>query len=160
MRKRQVSDLGTPELHRQHETRDEAADPSGQRRRVRVVDQRPIDRLLLRKHIDRTQWQAAEYLSEAFQAAGWEPKVAMQWRPFINQGLPPPFYQECKTDSEMEFMKAMNAVGGAINSVLYDVVCFQISPSAWATRRGFDARTGLVVLKLALAPLARHYRIR
>ncbi|KKM69752.1 hypothetical protein LCGC14_1447480, partial [marine sediment metagenome] len=121
MIKRQVSDLGTPELHRQHDIRDGEASPGV--RRVSVTTQRPMDRYLQRKLISERLWQAAEHLYRDFTAANLEPSVCMKWAEYLDAGLPAYRSGERKHDGYTKFWKAMDSAGPASYGVLWWVIC-------------------------------------
>lgn len=159
MNKRTPSDLGSAFLHQHHEMRDEDADAGGQRRRARVVDQRPIDRYRQRKQLSDRLWQAAEQLSRSFTAAGLEPAVCMRWSEYLDAGLPLYYDVEHKTDGYTKFWEAMESAGPASYGVLWAVVCMQESAQSYATRRGLEGRTGIALLIQALEPVAHHYKV-
>lgn len=105
--------------------------------------------------------EAGERLREDFEMAQIGPKVGQDWRSFLTPAGPRT--GETRTPSEGPMFarervaSAMEALGPGLSDVALRVCCFLEGLEATERRMGWAARSGKVVLGLALQRLARHY---
>ena len=59
----------------------------------------------------------------------------------------------------MRVAKAMEALGPGLSDIVFRICCFLEGLETAEKRLGWSARSGKVVLKIALERLAAHYRI-
>jgi len=108
--------------------------------------------------------EAGERLREDFELAQMGPRVAQNWERFltaggsrgISGGRGP---AEGPTDARTRVAKAMEALGPGLSDIVFRVCCFIEGLETAEKRLGWSARSGKVVLKIALERLAAHYRI-
>lgn len=135
----------------------------GKRRSVTVnVGESPVAWLYARGHIDRRLFDAGEALRNDFERAQLSANVTMRWDPVRvkstgDRGLSPSEKQIAAKD---RFDNALKAAGKGLEDILWRVVCAgEGLPDAEKTL-GWPARSGKLVLKLALDRVAEFYRIR
>lgn len=136
---------------------------AGAARRVRSVTvnlaESPLGWLRARGLVDARQYEAGERLRGDFHTAGLAPRVTMRWdagAPSTAGGLDPTLAQIA---AKRRVEAAMAAVGGGLKDVLWRVVCAGEAMAAAERGMGWPARSGRVVLGLALDRLADHYRL-
>ena len=107
--------------------------------------------------------EAAEKLRSDFELAHLGPSVAQDWRKFLTPGdrLSGSPGTSDPSDSAMmardRVMRALAALGPGLSDVVFRTCCFLEGLEACERRMGWSARSGKVVLQLALARLAEHY---
>jgi hypothetical protein len=156
------SDLGTPQLKRHHLV---VIEGSG-RPHGRVVDQRPLDRYLVRgqlsenREIARALYEAGHRLRTDWTIAGLEPRLIAHMGP---RGHGPDSFSERQLAARRRKDQALAAVGPAFVPILVHVACCDGTAGEWARGQGKlggnGEAWGMAALRLALAALARHYRI-
>ena len=62
-------------------------------------------------------------------------------------------------DARVRVAKAMEALGPGLSDIVFRICCFLEGLETAEKRLGWSARSGKVVLKIALERLAAHYRI-
>jgi hypothetical protein len=160
-------DRGTPELRQHHTLVEEGTRESRMGGRaephMRVVDQWPLDRYHHRGELapgqpERNQilWRAGDRLRIDWAMATGEPLKAARLE---RQDRGPVRAADTREDARRAFRSARRAVGTLHTSVLVHVVCQGHSARDWAHRTARRPRRGLPALRLALAELARHYRM-
>lgn len=104
---------------------------------------------------------AGERLREAFELAQMGPRVAQDWRAFLTpkgprggRGKSP---AEGPAEARRQFAEALAALGPGLEDVALRACCFLEGLEATERRMGWSARSGKVVLKIALGRLAEHY---
>jgi hypothetical protein len=107
---------------------------------------------------------AGERLREDFELAQMGPRVAQNWERFLTAGGSRGVTQgrgpaEGPADARVRVAKAMEALGPGLSDVVFRVCCFLEGLETAEKRLGWSARSGKVVLKIALERLAAHYRI-
>ncbi|MEO0699148.1 MAG: DUF6456 domain-containing protein [Pseudomonadota bacterium] len=137
----------------------------GRRRTVTVnLAESPIAWLHARGHLEDRLFDAGEALRRDYEYAQLSPSVTMRWDPVRvdggggarDQGLSPTERQIVAKD---RFDRAMAEAGKGLEDVLWRVVCAgEGLPQAEKTL-GWPARSGKLVLKLALDRVADFYRI-
>ncbi|MEM9060281.1 MAG: DUF6456 domain-containing protein [Pseudomonadota bacterium] len=106
---------------------------------------------------------AAEKLRSDFEAAQIGPSVAQDWRKFLTPGdrlAGSPVPQDASDGALMardRFMNALSSLGPGLADVALRTCCFLEGLEACERRMGWSARSGKVVLQLALQRLADHY---
>lgn len=126
------------------------------------VSESPLSWLHSRGHIDDRQFDAGERLRLDYERAQISPSITMNWNPVRVDGggggdLTPSERQIAAKD---RFDGAMAEAGNGLNDVLWRVVCAGAAMSEAEKELGWPARSGKLVLKLALDRVADFYRIR
>jgi hypothetical protein len=137
----------------------------GTARRVTVnVAESPLGWLRAHKMVDARQFEAGERLRGDYERAAIAPRVTMPWGPHVTGGggsgsgaLDPTHAQIA---AKRRFDAAVGAVGPGLNDVLWRVVCAGESLPVAEKTLGWPARSGRIVLTLALDRLAGHYGLR
>lgn len=134
----------------------------GKRRTVTVnVAESPLTWLHARGHLDDRLFDAGERLRADFERAQLSASVTMRWDPVrikstgdmgLTQG-------ERSLAAKQRFDGAMREAGNGLQDVLWRVVCSGEALSDAEKRLGWPARSGKLVLKLALDRVAGFYRI-
>lgn len=134
----------------------------GKRRTATVnLAESPLSWLHTRGHLDNRLFDAGERLRADYERALLAPSVTMRWDPVRVQGgcgdgLDPTERQIAAKD---RFDGAMTAAGKGLRDVLWRVVCAcEALPDA-ERALAWPARSGKLVLKLALDRVADFYRI-
>ncbi|WP_368660936.1 DUF6456 domain-containing protein [Paracoccus sp. (in: a-proteobacteria)] len=170
LRTAQAVDLG-PEAAQAHRVWDRRVikDPeTGQRRRARVnLAESPVQLLARRRGPDgkpflsRDEIAAAERIREDFELAQLGPRVTQNWDRFMTSGVE----AGRGTGGDGSFAArdrvaaALRDLGPGMGDVVLRVCCFLEGVEATERRLGWSARSGKVVLRLALMRLARHYQV-
>ena len=138
-----------------------------QNKPVRAGQESPLEWLSRRKDksgqpmISTTALAAGERLQRDFMQAGMSPKMSADW-----SGLPASgsaqhggalLHSERQMAAQQRLRRALDACGGDLAGVLLDLCCFLKPLEAVEQERGWPARSGKVILKLALSALMRHY---
>ncbi|EAQ29620.1 hypothetical protein NAP1_02570 [Erythrobacter sp. NAP1] len=122
----------------------------------------PIAWLHSRGHLSAKLFDAGEALRADYERAQLSPNVTMRWDPVRikttgEQGLSA---SERQIAAKQRFDGALKAAGKGLEDILWRVVCAgEGLPQAEKTL-GWPARSGKLVLKLALERVADFYRIR
>jgi hypothetical protein len=134
----------------------------GMRRTVTVnLAESPIGWLYSRGHLDDRLFDAGERLRADYERAELAPSVTMRWDPVRvkstgDGGLTP---GERQVAAKMRFDGAIAAAGPGLADVLWRVVCAcETLPDA-ERALAWPARSGKLVLRLALDRVASFYRI-
>lgn len=113
--------------------------------------------------LDPVEVEAGEKLRNDFETAQIGPQVAQNWEKFLTpgdrfSGSPVPG-GPCSgsTEARERVIKALSALGPGLADVAVRTCCFLEGLEACERRMGWSARSGKVVLKLALQRLADHY---
>lgn len=110
--------------------------------------------------------EAAERLRRDFELAQMGPSVAQNWQKFLTpgdkySGTPVPRGAgEGTLMARDRFMKALTVIGPGLADIAMRSCCFLEGLEACERRMGWSARSGKVVLKLALQRLADHYGLK
>lgn len=105
--------------------------------------------------------EAGERLREDFERAQLGPRVAQNWERFLSVGSSSG-WSEASGGSEAardRVSGAMKALGPGLADVAFRVCCFLEGLEKAEKRLGWSARSGKIVLKIALQRLADHYGI-
>ena len=134
----------------------------GKRRTVTVnLAESPIAWLHARGHLEDRLFDAGEALRRDYEYAQLAPSVTMRWDPVRVKGGPDKglLPTERQIAAKDRFDRAMAQAGKGLEDVLWRVVCAgEGLPQAEKTL-GWPARSGKLVLKLALDRVADFYRI-
>ncbi|WP_226698916.1 DUF6456 domain-containing protein [Qipengyuania gaetbuli] len=122
----------------------------------------PLSWLHARGHLDDRLFQAGERLRLDYERAQLSPGVTMRWDPVRvdgggGDGMTP---TERQIAAKARFDGAMAEAGSGLSDVLWRVVCGCESLPEAEKGLGWPARSGKLVLKLALDRVADFYRIR
>lgn len=105
--------------------------------------------------------EAGERFREDFEMAQIGPKVGQDWRRFLTAGDKPTGAGRTPSEGPMfareRVANAVEALGPGLSDVALRVCCFLEGLEATEKRMGWAARSGKVVLKLALQRLVVHY---
>ncbi len=112
--------------------------------------------------IDAHQLQAGERLRADFTQAHLMPRTTSNWTNPIssgrgNGGGSPGTFTETMIAARQRVHHALDAVGPEFSGLLLDICCFLKGLEDVERERVWPARSGKVVLQLALDRLARHY---
>ncbi|MGB3470298.1 MAG: DUF6456 domain-containing protein [Erythrobacter sp.] len=140
-----------------------SAGAKGKRRSVTVnIGESPIAWLHARGHLDNRLFDAGEALRDDYERAQLSPSLTMRWDPVRvksgggDRGLSP---TEKQIAAKRRFDGALDQAGKGLEDILWRVVCAgEGLPEAEKTL-GWPARSGKLVLKLALDRVADFYRI-
>ena len=145
--------------------------PEGPRRRGGVAKRRrsvavniaesPLGWLHARGHIDDRLFDAGERLRADYERAQLSPSVTMRWDPVRikgtgDAGLSP---TERQIAARERFDGALRQAGKGLEDVLWRVVCAGETLPVAEKALAWPARSGKLVLKLALDRVADFYRI-
>ncbi len=149
---RELTDEGPRRGHR--------GKPGGPRVAVNLAES-PLSWLHARGHIDDRLFDASERLRSDYERASLGPSVTMRWdavriRGNGDSGLNP---TERQIAAKVRFDGAMAAAGSGLADILWRVVCGCASLPEAEKELSWPARSGKVVLKLALERVALFYRI-
>ncbi|MEL7199284.1 MAG: DUF6456 domain-containing protein [Pseudomonadota bacterium] len=135
----------------------------GKRRTVTVnLGESPLAWLHSRGHLDTRLFDAGEALRRDYECAQLPANVTMRWDPVMSkttgdQGLT---QTERQIAAKQRFDAALKEAGKGLEDILWRVVCAgEGLPDAEKTL-GWPARSGKLVLKLALERVADFYRIK
>ena len=138
----------------------------GKRRTVTVnTAESPLGWLHSRGHLDDRQFDAGEKLRADYEQAQIAPSITMRWDPVRvhggdaghgNDGLTP---SERQLAAKARFDGAMAEAGSGLRDVLWRVVCACEGLPDAERGLGWPARSGKLVLKLALDRVAGFYKI-
>ena len=125
----------------------------------------PLGWLKSRGLVSRRQYEAGEALRADWERAQLAPAVTMRWDAAVPdktarsapEPAPPTVRQVA---ARRRFDSALTAVGAGLTDLLWRVVCAGEGMREAERALGWPARTGRVVLGIALDRLADHYRMR
>jgi hypothetical protein len=106
--------------------------------------------------------EAAERLREDFEVAQMGPRVAQNWERFLTGGDRGSFHGEGGLAQGPKAARdrvaaALRDLGPGLGDVALRVCCFLEGIEAAEQRMGWAARSGKIVLRIALQRLRRHY---
>ena len=127
----------------------------------------PVTALARRKDKDGTPFlnadlvAAAERLREDFELAQMGPKVAQNWERFLTGGVRGEFSASDPLrgpeGARARVAAALRDLGPGLGDTALRVCCYLEGLEATEKRMGWSARSGKIVLRIALQRLARHY---
>lgn len=145
-------------------------DDNGEPRRRRVrynMAESPVVTLARRRDRDGTPFLepehvvAAERLREDFELAQMGPRVAQNWERFLTGGARGGFGAgdpvSGPAGARDRVARALHELGPGLGDMVLRCCCFLEGLEATERQLGWSARSGKIVLRIALARLARHY---
>ena len=164
------ADDGFGDQHREIEERDEtdeAGRPTGRRVRYNVAES-PLVALSRRKDKDGRPFLsdrmvvAGERLREDFELAQMGPRVAQNWDRFLTAGDRGAFsgdggLGEGPKAARDRVLAALADLGPGLGDVVLRCCCFLEGLETLERRMGWSARSGKIVLRIALQRLCKHY---
>jgi len=107
---------------------------------------------------------AGERLREDFELAQMGPKVGQNWDRFLASGGRGSFQTDGgiaqgPSAARKRVSEAMDALGPGLRDIVLRICCFLEGFESAEKRMGWSARSGKVVLRIALTQLERHYRV-
>ena len=135
----------------------------GKRRSVTVnLAECPLSLLHSRGHLDDRLFAAGEQLRADFERAQLGANVTMRWGPVRTKttGETTLSQSERQMAAKDRFDGALKQAGKGLEDILWRVVCSAESLPAAERTLNWPARSGKLVLKLALDRVADFYRIR
>lgn len=163
-----LAEAATPfaDQHRDWDER-EVSDGDGRRKLRYNAAESPVSALSRRREKDGTPFltpdlvQAAERLREDFELAQMGPRVAQNWDRFLTagdrgkrSGSGP---AEGPRAARERVAAALRDLGPGLGDVAVRCCCFLEGLEAAEQRMGWSARSGKIVLRIALMRLKRHY---
>lgn len=138
-----------------------------QRMRVNAAES-PLTMLARRKDADGKPFldhelvQAGERFREDFELAQMGPRVTQNWDRFLTTGDQGGFgsgagLAEGPTAARDRVLSALNDLGPGLGDIIMRCCCFLEGLEAAEKRMGWSARSGKIVLRIALQRLRRHY---
>ena len=146
------------------------ADPEdGRRRRMRVnIAESPLLMLARRREADGSPFlspeivAAGERLREDFELAQMGPRITQNWDRFLTAGVDvsglPAGFGGGSESARNRVAAALRELGPGMGDMCLRVCCFLEGIEMTERRLGWSARSGKIVLRLALMRLERHYR--
>ncbi|WP_232823085.1 DUF6456 domain-containing protein [Oceanibium sediminis] len=109
--------------------------------------------------------EAGERLREDFEIAQMGPRITQNWEAFLTPKQSPKApggagAAEGPQAARDRVAAAMKTLGPGLSDVAFRVCCFLEGLETAEKRLGWSARSGKVVLRIALQRLAMHYKIR
>lgn len=135
---------------------------NSRRRSVTVnLAESPLGWLHARGHLAARLFDAGERLRADYERAGLPPSVTMRWEPVRIKGEPGAGLSptERQLAAKARFHGAMTAAGQGLADVLWRVVCACESVQHAERALEWPARSGKLVLRLALERVADFYRL-
>ena len=135
----------------------------GKRRTVTVnVGESPLAWLHSRGHLDDRLFDAGEALRNDYERAQLSANVTMRWDPVRVKGTGDRGLSasERQIAAKARFDGALKQAGSGLQDILWRVVCAGEGLPEAEKSLGWPARSGKLVLKLALERVADFYRIR
>lgn len=168
-RARGLAEAGSPfaDQHRDWGEREVVEDGTARRLRYNLAES-PVAILARRRDKDGKPFletelaEAAERLREDFEAAQMGPRVTQNWERFLTQGdrglfRPDSGAAEGPRGARERVAAALRDLGPGLGDMVLRVCCFLEGLEAAERRMGWAARSGKVVLRIALMRLKRHY---
>lgn len=137
-------------------------DARGARRSVTVnLAESPLAWLHARGHLPTRLFEAGERLRADYERAGLPPSITMRWDPVRTRGGPDSGLSatERQLAAKARFDGAMAAAGKGLSDVLWRVACAGESLPDAERALAWPARSGKLVLRLALDRVAEFYRL-
>lgn len=152
---------------RERDETDDAGRPTGRRVRYNVAES-PLVALSRRKDkagqpfLSDRMVLAGERLREDFELAQMGPRVAQNWDRFLTAGDRGAFsgdggLAEGPKAARERVLAALTCLGPGLGDVVLRCCCFLEGLETLERRMGWSARSGKIVLRIALQRLCRHY---
>jgi len=163
-----LAEAATPfgDQHREWAERDVATEDGPRKLRYNLAES-PVAALGRRRDKDGKPFletelvEAAERLREDFEAAQMGPRVTQNWDRFLTAGDRGGYRPDSGGDGNRgardRVALALRELGPGLGDVVLRVCCFLEGIEAAERRMGWAARSGKIVLRIALMRLRRHY---
>lgn len=162
-----MADHGEDRFARQHQWRARRMliGPDGVEAPLTVNEaESPLARLRWRKYIDAVQFDAGERLRRDFTLGAIAPRMSIDLTAPIIVNMRgqkrEPLLSDTILAAKQRFSAAMRAVGPGLNDLLFDVCCDLRGLEQAEKAKAWPARSGKIVLGIALDRLADHYGLR
>ena len=123
----------------------------------------PLGWLHARGHISDRQYDAGEKLRSDWERANLAPNITMRWNaaPVSGRrgGSAMLTESEAQLSAKQRFEKAIDHLGRDLNDIAWRTICGGEGVPAAEKNLGWPARSGKIVLKIALDRLADYYRL-
>ncbi|MEL6206956.1 MAG: DUF6456 domain-containing protein [Pseudomonadota bacterium] len=167
-RRQGLSEAAAPFADQHRDWGERAVDEDGTRRRVRYnMAESPITALSRRRDkdgkpfLDARLVAAAERFREDFELAQMGPRVTQNWERFLSGGGQSGFGANDPLrgpeGARSRVAAALRDLGPGLGDTALRVCCYLEGLEATEKRMGWSARSGKIVLRIALQRLARHY---
>jgi hypothetical protein len=153
--------------HREWGERNVTEGPANDTRKLRVnLRESPLSMLARKRDatgkpfISRELLDAGERLREDFELSQLGPRVAQNWDRFVNGGDRGVFGDnigEGSSAAQKRLSVAVDALGSGLGDIALRCCCFLEGLEAAEKRMGWSARSGKIVLRIALQRLRLHY---
>lgn len=148
--------------------RREEHDAARRRRPRYAVTESPLAALARRKDRDGTPFlsdelvRAGERLREDFELAQMGPRVTQNWERFLSGGgrggfVPESNVCDAPARARARVARALAELGPGLSDVVLRCCCYLDGLETAEKRMGWSARSGKIVLRIALQRLVRHY---
>ena len=138
-------------------------DAAGRPQRVQInLGESPLAWLRSRGHVSERQWLAGEQLRADWERAGLGARVTMRWDAMPRgqrQGGGAPEPGVATLSARARFDGAVAAAGPGLSDIMWRVVCAGEGLPEAEKHLGWPARSGKLVLRIALERVAEFYRI-
>ena len=159
------------EQHRDWGEREVAEGPTGARRRIRCnLAESPLTALARRRGKDGAPFlspelvEAGERLREDFELSQMGPRVAQNWDRFLSGGDTGGFAEsgaggqgDGARAARERVQAALSDLGPGLGDIVLRCCCFLEGLETAEKRMGWSARSGKIVLRIALQRLRQHY---
>ncbi|GLQ34463.1 helix-turn-helix domain containing protein [Amylibacter marinus] len=162
-----VSGTGFGEQHREWGTRDISDSYDAKPRKMRVnLRESPLTTLARKKDAEGNTFlskdllDAGERLREDFELAQLGPRVTQNWDRFINGGDRGSFSGQGESGNsaaQKRLQGALGALGAGLGDIALRCCCFLEGLESAEKRMGWSARSGKIVLRIALQRLRLYY---
>lgn len=163
-----AADFDHAEPHRVWDDRVIEDPEDGRRRRARVnIAESPLLILARRRDANGQPFltpdmvSAGERLREDFELAQMGPRITQNWDGFMTAGInvshSPGGYRGGSESARDRVAAALRDLGPGLGDIVLRVCCFLEGIEMTERRLGWSARSGKIVLRLALMRLERHY---
>lgn len=137
------------------------------RRRARSVtvnlSESPLGWLHARGHLSDRQFDAGERLRADWERANLAPRITMRWdaAPVIGKRHAPAMLNETEAQlaAKQRFTNAIDYLGSDLSDIAWRIICGGEGTPVAEKNLGWPARSGKLVLKIALDRLAIFYRL-
>tara|TARA_R100001463_G_scaffold60475_1_gene113006 strand:- start:99 stop:611 length:513 start_codon:yes stop_codon:yes gene_type:complete len=155
------SDFGTPERLKKADAEDARFERTGKelgaKKRLRIVNQMPLDRYYTRQQINRRQYEAGKLLYSIWYRAGQSQRIASNYAAVIVDGGSGD--SQGAGEAFSEYIRALRYVGVDLSKVAQWVVIEGMSANDWAKEKGHDPKGGIVALRLCLDGLGDYFKM-
>jgi len=136
---------------------------------IKNTAESPLSRLYSRKQKNGTpyltieEYQAGDRLRNDFERAGLQPSITVRWDEMVSTGSKfgpgseAGEMSDIAMDARSRLEKAINKIGPELSSVTLDICCFLKGFEIVERERNWPSRSAKLIIKIALAILARHY---